>query len=968
MQPPDIQRLLSLPHAMARDFAALERKEPPGWFAASDPPGSRLGSGGGTAHLLVEAWRATGTDDLSFGEWLGRSRKLMIHGGGHGRRLPSYAPLGKILMPLTVFRWSRGQRLDQALLDVQLPEYERVLSHAGPNTAVMITSGDVLLRFGRALPAFPDVDVLGLGMRVSPEKARNFGVFFSPRPRPTELSFFLQKPDPAVICQEGATHSYLVDTGMWLLSERAIEVLMRRCGWSGDGQAFSEGSAGHYELYGQFGLSLGSEPTTPDPEISALTAAVVPLPEAEFYHFGTSRQMIESVSALQNVELDEAKLGLVGAKRPPDQFVQNATFEVPLQLEKNHTLWVENSSVPKTWKLASEHVLTGVPPNNWNLRLEPRACLDFVPIGDIEWCIRFYGIDDLFQGTVGTHECTLLARSIGDWFQARDLQPGECGIRDTADLQYAPLFPVFEKEHIDPRFIEWLIAREPENNPDFSSTWKNARRLSASKLCVEVNLKRVYDQRGRNRALCLTPMLANARWSVFYRLDLDHTASAFATLEQPLPETRLNASDEPLHFIHDAMFRAAVLRRRNDPEWKSHESEAFKRLHQLIGEEIQLPPARPTLNVIDDQIVWARSPVRLDLAGGWTDTPPYCLEHGGRVVNLAVNLNGQPPIQVFAKKCPRPGLVIRSIDLGVAQTINTFEDLDTFSEAGSELAVAKAALALSGFLPRFCADPSFASLQAQLESLGGGIELSMLAAVPKGSGLGTSSILGATLLAALSDLCGLNWDRQALFKQTLALEQMLTTGGGWQDQAGAIFGGIKLIETQAGLAQNPNIRWLPPTLLGPIHANKTVLLYYTGLTRLAKGILQEIVRNICLNSPSHLSTLDGIGANSERCFNSIQCCDYDGLVDSIRDSWTLNQALDSGTNPPEVQAILDAAQPWLSACKLLGAGGGGFMLMFAKDAEAASRVRQELTTKPPNNRARFVDFELSERGLELTRS
>jgi galactokinase/mevalonate kinase-like predicted kinase len=115
----------------------------------------------------------------------------------------------------------------------------------------------------------------------------------------------------------------------------------------------------------------------------------------------------------------------------------------------------------------------------------------------------------------------------------------------------------------------------------------------------------------------------------------------------------------------------------------------------------------------------------------------------------------------------------------------------------------------------------------------------MLAAVPKGSGLGTSSILGATLLAALSDLCGLNWDRPALFKRTLALEQMLTTGGGWQDQAGAIFGGIKLIETQVGLTQTPSIRWLPPTLMGPVYANTTILLYYTGLTRLAKGILSR---------------------------------------------------------------------------------------------------------------------------------
>ena len=54
-----------------------------------------------------------------------------------------------------------------------------------------------------------------------------------------------------------------------------------------------------------------------------------------------------------------------------------------------------------------------------------------------------------------------------------------------------------------------------------------------------------------------------------------------------------------------------------------------------------------------DQIVWARSPVRLDLAGGWTDTPPYTNRYGGAVVNVAVDLNGQSPIQVFVRRTPR---------------------------------------------------------------------------------------------------------------------------------------------------------------------------------------------------------------------------------------------------------------------------------------------------------------------------
>ena len=285
-----IQHLLTLPPRMAVEFESLEGQLRPGWFATSDPVRQPLGSGGGTANLLAEAWRATAPDQ-PFNNWLGQGRKLILHGGGQSRRLPAYATTGKLLMPIPVFRWARGQRLDQCLLDLQLPAYERVLNHAGSNTAVMITSGDVLPRFSSELAPFPEVDVLGLGMWVAPETAKDFGVFFLPRTCPTELEFFLQKPSPGRIRELAEDLLCLVDTGMWLLSERAVGVLMERCGWDAKEQRFAGGSVRHYELYAQFGLTLGKSPTARDAAVNELTSAVVPLPDAQFYHFGTNAQM-----------------------------------------------------------------------------------------------------------------------------------------------------------------------------------------------------------------------------------------------------------------------------------------------------------------------------------------------------------------------------------------------------------------------------------------------------------------------------------------------------------------------------------------------------------------------------------------------------------------------------------------------------------------------------------------------------
>src|SRR5262249_19021017 len=130
----------------------------------------------------------------------------------------------------------------------------------------------------------------------------------------------------------------------------------------------------------------------------------------------------------------------------------------------------------------------------------------------------------------------------------------------------------------------------------------------------------------------------------------------------------------------------------------------------------------------------------------------------------------------------------------------------------------------------------------------------------------------------------------------------------------------------------------------------------------------EIVRGIFLNSPTHLGIIQEIGANADFAAGAIQKCDYAMLLQAIRNSWSFNQRLDSGTNPREVQCILDSVRDYVGAAKLLGAGGGGYLLFFGKDETAAAMIKKTLTEAPPNSRARFVNFALSESGLQLTRS
>lgn len=967
-----IERLVSLPSAAVSAFPDIEPFRAKNVFATSDPVNSQLGSGGGTAHLLAEAWRNAGRQtgvSQPFSAWLAGARKLLVHGSGESRRLPAYAAAGKPLTPIPSLHGITGQRPDQVLLDLQLQTYEHLFWYAPGSSRVMVTCGDVILRVHRWLPQYPAADVLIFGLASSHEEARHHGVILCPANDPGNMACFVQKPTVERLEELEQTHVFYLDTGVWMLSERATMILMKKCGWDDKKQRFLADVPGPYDLFGRFGTALGANPVERDSEISALTCAVVPLAHARFYHFGTNATLLASVSELQHPATEQRSFGHVSAERQACVAVQNSDVGFDIAPDVRH-VWIENSHIAAGWRLAGRHVLTGVPHNNWTLSLEPGACLDFSSVGANALCIRFYGFDDLFRGRIGDDGTLFLGTPAREWFAKRGIGWKDADIAPETDIFDARLFPVVAPDRIAECFVAWLFEADPSERVEFKRLWLSLPRLSGRELLSRTDVVKAGRDRAGRMAKAVASQTGAAWLESCAEYDLAAAADLFVAREWPLPAEKAERADAPdIALIHDRMFRNAVAGLRNDAGAGKYEVEAFDLLRKLIVDQMALDSVEPGRNLLEDQVVWGRAPVRLDLAGGWTDTPPFCIEYGGRVVNVAVDLNGQPPIQVFGRLSRKHEIVIRSIDLGVEERVRSYDDLRQWGVLGSGFGIAKAALALAGFDPRFHSKGAAKSLEDQLrKDFGGGIELSMVCAIPKGSGLGTSSILAAALLGTLSEMCGLGWSTEDLFGRTLALEQMLTAGGGWQDQVGGVTGGVKIIETAPGLMQKPVMRWLPGHFFSEAYANKQMLLYYTGLTRVAHGILGEIVRSMFLNSARHLGIVGEIGHNALFAADAIQRNDWNGLCEAIRRSWNLNQRLDSGTNPPEVQAILDRTSGHICAAKLLGAGGGGYILMLAKDVEAATRVRSILAENPPNDRARFVDLGLSAKGFQVTRS
>ena len=912
-----MKKLLSLPPNLVGWFHDITGYPKSEWFCTNDPIDHKLGSGGGTTWLLTQAYEnemahSDANNQKTFDEWLSSEKRLLLHAGGQSRRLPAYAPSGKVLTPVPVFRWERGQRLSQDLLSLQIPLYKKIMDAAPSSLHTMIVSGDVLIRTTQPLQPIPEADVVCYGLWLGPEIAKNHGVFVSSCDTPSVLKCMLQKPSPATLGTIQKDHYYLTDIGIWLLSDKAVKVLMSH--------------KGEYDLYSEFGGAMGTEPTLNDEAVKELKVAILPLSGGEFYHFGTSHELLSSTLAIQNLVNDQRLIMHHSRKPHPCIFIQNSITKKAVD-SSNEEVWIENSYISEGWSISQKNIITGVPKNNWNITLAPDQCIDIVPMGETQYVVRPYGFNDRFAG----------------------------------EEQQRPQFPIVDNIDEAGLVLRYMLNQETEGEDKGKgkAIFEKAQKISAEQISATANLRRLFEQRREFRKHNWSALADNYEHSVFYQLDLNDAAKEFKAngiaMPKPLPDS------------------APLLTRMKDAMFRGDNDKAFGLLREGIvktsnANGINMPTLSSMSNkVATDQIVWGRSPVRIDIAGGWTDTPPFCLMEGGSVVNLAIELNGQQPIQTYVKPCREHHVVLKSIDLGASEIVETYEQLADFKRVGSPFSIPKAALALAGFLPQYSQE-KYPDLKSQLMAFGCGIEITLLSAIPAGSGLGTSSVLAATVLGTINDFLSLGWDKNEICHKTLVLEQLLTTGGGWQDQFGGVLQGVKLLQTCKGFEQQPIVHWLPTDLYTQPEYQVCHLLYYTGITRTAKTILAEIVQKMFLNDHDQVALLREMKAHSLQMYEAIQRNDFKEMGKLVGKTWLQNQAIDAGTNPLEVKKLTDLIDDLCLGYKLPGAGGGGYLYMVAKDPEAAARIKVILNANRPNGNARFVGMNLSKTGLQVSRS
>lgn len=338
-------------------------------------------------------------------------------------------------------------------------------------------------------------------------------------------------------------------------------------------------------------------------------------------------------------------------------------------------------------------------------------------------------------------------------------------------------------------------------------------------------------------------------------------------------------------------------------------------------------------------------PLRINWGGTWTDTPPYCLENGGAVVNAAVKINGVLPVKVVLEKVRESKVVLEYYDSGYRREYKSLTELSDFSDPLDPFLLLKSALAVSGLIPI----PGLNPQPNIFNLIPDGIYLSAgVVGIPKGSGLGTSSILLAACIKVISDYIGNKIEDADLYRRVLLAEQIMNTGGGWQDQAGGLHKGIKFSVSEPGHKQEVQCETLKIPQAFSDELNKRFCLVYSGQRRVGRTILREIMGGYIQLDPVFLNALKEIHLLAGNMKVTIESGNMEDFIESLNKQTALTNILDTGYTNDRINAIFDACADMTAGKMICGAGGGGFIQIILKEGFSHKELSDRLTSLFPN--------------------
>ena len=392
------------------------------------------------------------------------------------------------------------------------------------------------------------------------------------------------------------------------------------------------------------------------------------------------------------------------------------------------------------------------------------------------------------------------------------------------------------------------------------------------------------------------------------------------------------------------------------------DSLAFGKIQKGVSESVSSHIETPKITKLrKGAAVKVTAPIRLEISSGCgSDLLPISLEKGGRAINIALQLRGKRPIEVAVKHIEERVIKIRSVDLKQEETISDIDSLN-YTKPNAKLTLVKAALYETGIIP----EETVKSLSEILDDLGGGLEIVTNSQdIPMGSGLGVSSILGAAVITGLLSVADQPASKEKALCHTLNLEQRMGVGGGWQDIVGGLFGGIKCIDAIPG---NPvpthNELKLPGGSLARL--KDRLVLLYTGKGHHSGDILSEIIRNYLLRRKLPFQGMLRARNASNSLVDAFQAGNIDDLGTGLSNAWgEYKTVIGPSVTSVFIEDVFESVDDIVSGGRLSGSGGGGFMLLIAKEGKTED-LKTKLRELSEGTEAEIYDYEIDDEGIRV---
>ena len=909
------------------------------YLVLEDPEGKRVGSGGATLNVLKAIKEKSIQEDFS------KAKILVIHSGGDSKRVPQYSACGKLFSPV---QRELPDGRSSTLFDEFIIAFSAVPSRM--SSGMIVLSGDVLLVFNPLQIDLHYLDSAAISIKAPVDIGCNHGVFLTDEDN--YVKKFLHKQTVNKLKDLGAVNENNcvdIDTGAIYLSTKVLNELYKLVSTNNsidmDKYNLFVNDISRISFYGDFLYPLASDSNYEDylketaegyinedllkcrnliwKNLKSFSMKVIKLSPADFIHFGTTKELFNLLTKNINKYkcLGWGKKVLSNVNDNVKYVVNHSYIDDSAVINPN--VYIENSYIGKNVTVGNNVILSNVSLNN--ISIPDDVCLNTLITRDNKYITRIYSIVD--NPKVEKSDSTpFLNRCLENMMEKYNISENELWYDEDRSLWKAKLYAIEDNEDKSTNSALMLyrivncLANQNEAleyfNKNRSSLYESFNNADTNK--IRENNKQIEFELRSYEFINLLKQKIDINIAKNILLRTPNIVKQINNL--------INISENYDYQIRCRIF-LAISKIIKEKELEEFSSEVFE---DMCYSEIKKAISKSGYNEINkDKLLdssYVELPIRVNFGGGWSDTPPYCNENGGTVLNAAFKLNGDNPIKVKIEKNNTKTIKLKSVDLKFEKEINNIDELKNCFNTNEPFSLLKASLLTSGIVRK-----EDSSIQSIIDRIGSGINfITDVSAIPKGSGLGTSSILSGACLKAIYKFLSIEISDEELSYKVLEQEQLMGTGGGWQDQIGGIVPGIKCIYTEPSENQEFKIERLNLSDKFVSELNNRIVLIYTGQRRLAKNLLRDVMNNYISYNAKTIDVIEKIKNKATEMKEVLIQENLDKFAELLNEHWELSKALDKGSTNVCINQILKSCEDLIDGQMICGAGGGGFLQVVLK--------------------------------------